>query len=176
MAEVWFRFPVDNLLGRGLADVSTPALTDALRAGGAWSSRGGYPVETFVRLLEIAGRVVAPNEAPFDQQRAMGRRFVRAWFDHPIGEALGFVLRFLGPDRAFSRAQASHRMVCNYLTVKPFDARRGFTRLAFTPTRGLEGFLIGMGEATFEALHPRPFTIEVEQREGDQLIALARWD
>ncbi|MFZ5446774.1 MAG: DUF2378 family protein [Myxococcota bacterium] len=177
MQRVWFREAIDGLFNRGLKDVMTPELRGQLREAGIdlGHLQLTYPVEVFMRGLELAGDVVRPGESRFEQQRELGRRFLLGYFDTPLGRALATLQRLTGPEAGLRRLPHAWRQVTNYVRTRLVSLEKGRAVLTYEPMAGLAGFVLGMGVETFTQLHRQPLRVEVRE-EGDVVHALVEWD
>lgn len=148
--RLWFQNAVEGLFVRDLRGVLTKEHRAELKRLGIDLERllPAYPVDTFRRGLELVAPLVAPNQPAFEQQRELGRRLTRGYFDTLLGQALAKIAGLVGPARGLSRIDRNFRSITNYLDVKVIEQQARSASVSFTPVDGLSGLLLGIAQAS----------------------------
>lgn len=146
--HLWFQNSIEGLFLRSLKAELNSDLRTELKSVGLDLSHlvPAYPVGTLRMALERVAPLVLPGATWEAQQRELGRRLVRGYFDTMMGRALSGVLRLVGPQRGITRIHRSFRSVTNYLTVQGEVLGPGEARVIFEPVDGLAHFLVGILE------------------------------
>jgi uncharacterized protein (TIGR02265 family) len=115
-----FQSSIEALFKVALADRITPELRARLKDAGLDLDRPlrpAYPAEAFARFLELAAEEVYPGQSSDAAFQALGRDFVSAFVEMPVGKAAFALMRLLGPVRALERLQRTVRAANNYVLV-----------------------------------------------------------
>lgn len=73
-----------------------------------------YPLETWVKSLELACELLAPGQPREQQSHVVGTRVVLSFAETTVGKATFALLRIMGPRRGLERMRRNLRMSNNY--------------------------------------------------------------
>ncbi|MFZ5445249.1 MAG: DUF2378 family protein [Myxococcota bacterium] len=176
--RLWFQNAVEGLFVRDLKSVLEKQHRSELKARGIDLERlvPAYPVDVFRGALELVGPLVAPGQSPFEQQRELGHRLTRGYFDTLLGHAMAKVVALVGPERGLTRIDRNFRSITNYLDVKVLEKGAGVANVRFSPTDGLTGLLLGISQASGSLLRRagQHSDVQLVSEEGD--VALMRFE
>lgn len=162
--RLWFQNAVEGLFIRNLSSQLNDENRRALAAAGLKLDKllPAYPVSVMKAALQVVGPVVLPKGTWAEQQRDLGNRLVKGYFDTVLGAALSSLLRLVGPDRGLSRLDRSLRSITNYLDCRVENRAPQQVEVVVEPVDGLSWFLLGIFEGSGGLLFTKGGTSTIE--------------
>ncbi len=119
-----------------------------------------YPLETWVRAMELGAVLFSPGASPAQRQFLLGRRMVDAYGETLVGRALLAVMRVIGPRRTMERMTRNLRTTNNYTESSMTTGSDG--RATVWCSRVVSpDFYCGMFTRTIEAAGGQDVSVEV---------------
>jgi uncharacterized protein (TIGR02265 family) len=175
--RLWFQNSVEGLYVRGLG----PLLGDADRA--ALAKVGirvekllpAYPETVVVAGLRVVGPLVLPRGSWEEQQRELGVRAVKGYFDTVLGKALAGVLKLVGPERGIARLDRSLRSITNYLNARVVGRADRSADVEVEPVGPLMHFIVGIFDGSGSLQSEGRAKAELVSHSGETCVVRLHW-
>ena len=114
-----------------LGEPLTAEQSDGLRALGVHPRERlpAYPVEQYTRVVDFIGAQLWSGLPQDEARYELGRAFMRAYQQTPMGSAVSAVSRFIGPQRALERMATNFRSANNYTETRLSELAPGHYEL-----------------------------------------------
>lgn len=128
-------------LRNGLRDALTPPLLEETKRAGIdfQNLHAAYHTDTWVAVLRIIARHLAPSLPENEQYVELGRRFMQGFVKTGVGVAALAISRVIGVRRTLQRMGRNFKQAANYIEIEVTDAGpneviiRAYTQPRFLP-------------------------------------------
>jgi uncharacterized protein (TIGR02265 family) len=171
-----FRSTVSSML-KVLGNPIAPEHVVALQQAGIDPTRPllvAYPLESFQKLLALAGKVRFPKLGPEERDYALGELFVVNFATSLIGGAVVAMARVLGPRRSTQRLTRSFRSVNNYSEAEAKELSANEMEVRCEPVLRPDYYL-GVLQTAGRMSHGESYQVELSSYENERAVFRVRW-